>query len=126
MKANVNLDASVGQSAQAEPSAPSTRLAKLTGIGSVVVALLASQHHLLHMLILLLTLGMAGMSGMNGMAGYPPFVREGMLVMSVAMVGVTVWQMRRWRDNRAMLALGGVSIALTLGLIVWSLSQFGW
>ena len=120
MKANVNLDA------PSKSSTPSTRIAKLTGIGSVVVALLASQHHLLHMLILLLTLGMAGMSGMNGMAGYPPFVREGMLVMSVAMVGVTAWQMRTWRHNRAMLALGGVSIALTLGLIVWSLTQYGW
>jgi hypothetical protein len=103
-----------------------TRIAKITGVGSVVVALLASQHHLLHMLILLATLGMAGMSGMNGMAGYPPFVREGMLVMSVAMVGVTIWQMRMWRNNRAMLMLGGVSIVLTLGLIVWSITQYGW
>jgi len=77
------------------------------------------------MLILLATLGMAGMSGMNGMAGYPPFVRQGMLLMSVVMVGVTIWQMRAWRKNRAMLALGGISIALTLGLIVWSISQYG-
>lgn len=119
MKANVKLD---GASEQAEQP---TRLAKLTGVGSVVVALLASQHHLLHMLILLATLGMAGMSGMNGMAGYPPFVRQGMLLMSVVMVGVTIWQMRAWRNNRAMMALGGVSIVLTLGLIVWSIAQYG-
>lgn len=117
MKAEVNVE---GQTEQP------TRLAKLTGVGSIVVALLASQHHLLHMLILLATLGMAGMSGMNGMAGYPPFVREGMLVMSVAMVGVTGWQMRTWRNNRSMLMLGAVSIVLTLGLIVWSITQYGW
>lgn len=119
MKANVNLEE---QTAHAEQP---TRLAKITGIGSVVVALLASQHHLLHMLILMLTLGMAGMSGMNSMAGYPPFVRQGMLLMSVAMVGVTIWQMRAWRNNRLMMLLGGVSIALTLGLIAWSISQYG-
>lgn len=116
MKANVKVDEQAGQS---------TRLAKITGVGSVVVALLASQHHLLHMLILMLTLGMAGMSGMNSMAGYPPFVRQGMLLMSVVMVGVTIWQMRTWRNNRAMVVLGGVSIVLTLGLILWSISQYG-
>lgn len=120
MKANVKLDEQTGQAAQP------TRLAKITGIGSVVIALLASQHHLLHMLILALTLGMAGMSGMNSMAGYPPFVRQGMLVMSAVMVGVTIWQMRAWRNNRSMVVLGGVSIVLTLGLIVWSITQYGW
>jgi hypothetical protein len=102
----------------------STRLAKFTGIGSVVVALLASQHHLLHMLILLVTLGTAGMSGMS-MAGYPPFVRQGMLAMAVVMVGVTIWQMRAWRKNRLMLVLGAVSIALTLGLITLSVATYG-
>ena len=121
MKAEVNVDGQVEERTE-QP----TRLAKLTGVGSIVVALLASQHHLLHMLILLATLGMAGMSGMNGMAGCPPFVREGMLVMSVAMVGVTGWQMRTWRNNRSMLMLGAVSIVLTLGLIVWSITQYGW
>lgn len=112
MKANVTQD---GQS---------TRMAKITGVGSVVVALLASQHHLLHMLILLLTLGAAGMSGMN-MTGYPPFVRQGMLLMSVVMVGVTIRQMRAGKNNRLLVVLGGVSIALTLGLIVWSIAQYG-
>ncbi|HZC06291.1 MAG TPA: hypothetical protein VE338_11700 [Ktedonobacterales bacterium] len=119
MKANIKLDEAPAHAEQ------STRLAKITGVGSVVVALLASQHHLLHMVILLVTLGMAGMSGMGGMAGYPPLVREGMLLMSVVMVGVTIWQMRAWRNNPSMLILGSVSIALTLGLIVWSISQYG-
>ncbi len=62
---------------------------------------------------------------MNGMAEYPPFVRQGMLLMSVVMVGVTIWQMRTWKNNRSMVVLGGVSIALTFGLIVWSISQYG-
>ncbi len=110
MKANAKVDGS------------STRLAKITAVGSVVLALLASQHHLLHMLILLLTLGAAGMSSMSG---YPPFVRQGMLVLSAAMVGVTIWQMRTWRNNRSMVVLAGVSIALTLGLIVWSITHYG-
>lgn len=122
MKANVKLDRPAGQS---------TRLAKITGVGSIVVALLASQHHLLHMLILLATLGAAGMSGMSGMTGmtgmtgYPPFVRQGMLLMSMVMVGVTIWQMRSRRSNRPLVVLGGASIALTLGLLVWSVTQYG-
>jgi hypothetical protein len=116
VKAHVKLDGQAGQS---------TRLAKITGVGSVVVALLASQHHLLHMLILLATLGAAGMSGMTGMTGYPPLVRQGMLLMSVVMVGVTIWQMRTWKSNRPMIVFGVVSITLTLGLIVWSITQYG-
>jgi hypothetical protein len=97
------------------------RLAQITAVGSVIVAFLASQHHLIHMLILLVTFGTAGMSFMSAF----PLLRRGMVLMSLVMVGVTLWQMWHWRRNRSMAILGGISVALTLGLILWSVTQFG-
>lgn len=98
-----------------------SRKAQLTAIGSVVVAFLASQHHLIHLLILLVTFGSAGMSAMGAF----PLLRRGMLLMSLLMVGVTIWQMWRWKRFRAMNVLGAMSVVLTLGLVIWSISQFG-
>jgi hypothetical protein len=98
-----------------------SRKAHLAAVGSVLVAFLASQHHLIHMLILLVTFGSAGMSVMSAF----PLLRRGMLLMALLMVGVTLWQMWRSRRNRSMAVLGGISVALTLGLILWSLAQLG-
>ncbi len=102
------------------PEHPS-RKTHLIAVGSVIVAFLASQHHLIHMLILLFTFGTAGMSEIRTF----PLLRRGMLLMALVMVGVTLWQMWRWRRKRSMAVLGGVSVALTLGLILWSVAQFG-
>ena len=93
----------------------------MTAVGSIIVAFLASQHHLLHMLILLITFGSAGMSFMSAF----PLLRRGMLLMSLVMVGVTLWLIWRGRDHRSMMIFGGVSVALTFGLTLWSIAQFG-
>jgi hypothetical protein len=98
-----------------------SRKAQLVAVGSVIVAFLASQHHLIHMLILLVTFGSAGMSFMSVF----PLLRRGMLLMSLVMVGVTLWQVWRWKRKRSMVILGGVSVALTLFLLLWSVAQFG-
>jgi hypothetical protein len=98
-----------------------TRLAQVMAAGSVMVAFLASQHHLLHMLIFLVTFGTAGVSFMSAF----PLLRRGMVLMSLVMVGVTLWQMWRWRCKRSMAVFGGISVALTLSLIMWSIAQFG-
>ena len=100
---------------------PPRHLTQITAVGSILVAFLASQHHLIHMLILLIPFGSAGMSFMSAF----PLLRRGMLLMSLVMVGVTLWQMWRGRDHRSMMVLGGVSVALTVGLILWSVAQFG-
>lgn len=98
-----------------------SRKAQVTAVGSVIVAFLASQHHLIHMLILLVTFGTAGMSFMSAF----PLLRRAMVLMSLLMMGVTLWQMWRWRRKRLMTVFGGISVALTLGLIIWSVAQFG-
>lgn len=41
------------------------------------------------------------------------------------MVGVVAYQMRNPKQPMAMLVMGGVSVLLTLGLVVWSVMQFG-
>ncbi len=97
-----------------------SRKAQLAAIGSVIVAFLASQHHLIHMLILLVTFGTAGMSFMSAF----PLLRRGMMLMSLVMMGITFWQVWHWRQNRSMVVLGGISVALTLGLLLWSIAQF--
>lgn len=97
-----------------------TRKAPLAAVGAVVAAL-ASQHHLIHQFILLAGLGSAGMSVMSTV----PLFRRGMLLMSLIMGGITLWQMWRWRRNRSMVVLGGISVLLTCGLLLWSILQFG-
>ncbi|GHO94658.1 hypothetical protein KSF_047060 [Reticulibacter mediterranei] len=98
--------------------APPSRKAPLAAVGSVIAAFLAGQHHLIHMLILMMTFGSAGMSAL-------PLLRRGMMLMSLVMVSVTLWQMWRYRRTRTMTMLGGISVALTLGLLLWSIAQFG-
>jgi hypothetical protein len=93
----------------------------VASIGSIALAFLASQHHNLHMLLLTVGIGGAGMSFMTMF----PLVRRVMLLMSLAMVGVIVYQVRDPKRPNSMRIMGGVSILLTLGLLIWSVMQFG-
>jgi 1,4-dihydroxy-2-naphthoate octaprenyltransferase len=94
--------------------------AGLASLGAVVLAFLASQHHTLHMLLFSLGMGSAGMSFL----AIFPTIRRVMLLISLAMVGVIFYQVRDPRRPTAMRLLGGVSILLTLGLLIWSVIQF--
>ena len=98
----------------------STRRERLTSVGSVIVAFLASQHHSLHMLVML---GLGG-AGMSFMTAYP-MLRRVMLIVALAMAGVTTYLLIRHRPPLAQRALNLISIVLTLGLLIWSISQFG-
>ena len=94
----------------------------LWSIASVVVAFLASQHHTLHMLLLTVGVGGAGASFLTMF----PTVRRLMLLLSLVMVGVTLYQHWRHRPPLAVRALGLVSAALTFGLLAWSIGTYGW
>lgn len=93
----------------------------LTSVGAVVLAFLASQHHNLHMLLFAIGIGGAGTSFMTVV----PLVRRVMLLMSLVMVGMVVYQVRDPKRPISMRIMGGVSILLTLGLLIWSVMQFG-
>jgi len=93
----------------------------LASAGAVVLAFLASQHHNLHMLLFAIGIGGAGTSFMTMV----PLVRRVMLLMSLVMVGVVVYQVRDARRPIRMRVMGGISILLTLGLLIWSVMQFG-
>ena len=97
-----------------------TRRERLASFGSVIVAFLASQHHSLHML-LMLGLGGAGMSVMTT----DPTVRRVMLLLSLVMAGVTAYLLVRHRPPLTRRIVNLLSIVLTLGLLIWSVSQFG-
>ena len=108
----------------AETTATTARGARgtLWSVASVVVAFLASQHHTLHMLLLTVGVGGAG----AGFLTLFPTVRRLMLLLSLVMVGVTVYQHWRHRPPPAVRALGPLSAALTFGLLAWSLGTYGW
>ena len=93
----------------------------VASIGSIALAFLASQHHTLHMLLFTLGMGSAGMSFMTMF----PVVRRVMLLMSLAMLGVIGYQVRDQKRPIPMRIMGGVSMLLTLGLLIWSVMQFG-
>lgn len=93
----------------------------VTSVASAVLATIASQHHLLHMLLLGVGVGGAGAGFMTAF----PLLRRGMLLMSLAMTGWTVYQLRRRQRPPAMRLLGGLSAVLSLGLVIWSVIQSG-
>jgi hypothetical protein len=94
---------------------------RLPAIFAVLLAFLASQHHTIMMSLLAFGLTDAAMSFMTA----APAVRDGMLGMSLVMIGVVGWQIKDSRRPRSMRVTGAVSIAATLGLMAWSLMHFG-
>jgi hypothetical protein len=94
---------------------------RAASIGAVALAFLASQHHNLHMLLLAFGMGEAAMRFMTAV----PLVRDAMLVMSLAMVGVIAYQIRDSRRPKSTRVMGVISILVTLGLLAWSVARFG-
>lgn len=94
---------------------------RVLSIGAMLLAFLASQHHSLHMLLLMAGLGGASVSLMTAV----PIIRRVMLVMSLVMVVVMAHQMRDAKRPKSVRVMNAVSIAVTLGLIAWSVMQFG-
>jgi hypothetical protein len=94
---------------------------RVLSIGAVVLAFVAGQHHTLHMLLLASGLGGASATLMTAI----PLVRRAMLVMALVMVVVMGYQMRTAERPKSMRLMHAVSIVVTLGLVAWSVSQFG-
>ncbi|MDA1000708.1 MAG: hypothetical protein O2807_09395 [bacterium] len=97
------------------------RFSSIGSIGAVLLAFLGSQHHTLHMLLLAAGLGGAGTSLMTAF----PLLRRAMLLMSLVIAGVLAYRMRDAGCPRSMRILNGVSILLTIGIVAWSVAQFG-
>lgn len=93
----------------------------ITSFGAIFLAFLATQHHNLHMLLFAIGIGGAGMSFMTMF----PVIRQIMLLMSLAMVGLMVYRARDSRRPTSMRIVNVVSVLVTLGLVTWSVSQFG-
>ena len=93
----------------------------VTSGGSVALAFLASQHHNLHMLLFVLGLSSAAsMSFLNA----SPFLRRGMLLMSLLMIGFTLYNSIRHKQAVIIRTMSALSIPISLGLIVWTIYQF--
>lgn len=73
--------------------------------------------------MLLITAGI-GSAGMSFMTMFP-MVRRVMLLMSLAIVGVIVYQVLDSKRSTSMRIMGGVSILPTPGVLIWSVLQFG-
>lgn len=104
-----------------EESEKTTRKGKIAPFGAVLIAFLATQHHNLHMLLIAIGIGGAGMSFMTMF----PMVRRIMILMSLAMVGLMVYRALDSRRTTSMRITNVVSVVLTVGLVGWSVYQFG-
>lgn len=93
----------------------------VVSLAAVILSFLATQHHNLHMLLFAIGISSAGMSLMTIF----PVIRHIMLLMSLAMVGLMVYRARDAKRSTSMRVVNVVSVALTLGLMGWSVSQFG-
>ena len=98
------------------------RVSTWGSLAGMLIAFLASQHHLLHMIMLTIGFGSAGMTGMM-MSGT---VRRSMLVLSLGMVGVALWRVRQPGRPRHVRLLSSASAVATLGLAAYSVFQYGW
>ena len=90
-------------------------------IGAMLLAFIASQHHALHMLLIAAGLGGASMSTVTAF----PWLRRAMIAMSLVMVVVMAYQMRRPERPKSIRVMNAVSIVVTLGFVAWSIVQFG-
>jgi len=104
-----------------EESKKTARKGKIAPFGAVLLAFLATQHHNLHMLLFAIGIGGAGMSFMTMF----PMVRRIMILMSLAMVGLMVYRALDSRRPNSMRIANVFSVVLTLGLVGWSVYQFG-
>lgn len=93
----------------------------VSSVGSMLLAFLASQHHMLHMLLITAGVGGAGMGFMTMF----PVIRRSMLILSVLMTCWTLYSLQRQRRPKVMRLVGGLSAAVSIGLVVWSVYQFG-
>ena len=94
---------------------------RFLSIGAIVLAFLASQHHMLHMLLLAVGVGGASASLMTAI----PLFRRVMLAMTLVMVVVMGYRMGDSNRPKSMRLLNAVSIVVSLGLVAWSIAQFG-
>lgn len=94
---------------------------RVASIGAVALAFLASQHHNFMMLLVAFGLGEAAMRFMT----VAPVVRNVMLGMSLAMVGVIAYRIRDSGRPRSARVMGAISILATLALSAWSIARFG-
>ncbi|HXI18285.1 MAG TPA: hypothetical protein VNM48_18120 [Chloroflexota bacterium] len=86
-----------------------------------LMALLASQHHLVHMVVIGAATGSAGMSLM---AAYPS-LRRMMLAISLILASLGLLRIWRSRSTFAAWLATGLSTVLTVALAAWSVGQFG-
>ena len=94
---------------------------RVLSIGAMVLAFVASQHHALHMLLFAAGVGGASATLLTAV----PLVRRAMLVMALVMVVVMIYQMRNAKRPKSVRLMNAVSIVVTLGLVAWSVMQFG-
>jgi hypothetical protein len=72
---------------------------------------------------MLLMLGLGG-TGTSLMSTYPT-IRRAMLSVALAMAGVTAYRLVRHQPPLGQRVVNVISIFVTLGLLIWSISQFG-
>jgi len=92
----------------------------LSPAGSVVLAVLAKQHHNIHVGLLALGLGTAGLSFLAS----PP-VRFALYLLTQAALAITAVQVRRHWRSRPLRFAGIASAFITVALLAWSLGQGG-
>jgi hypothetical protein len=93
----------------------------VAAIGPVALAFLASQHHALHMLLLTVGLGTAGVSFLT----MYPAIRRSMLIVSLVVAAALAFYATRPGRTRAVRMTQMLSVAATLILVGWSVSEYG-
>jgi hypothetical protein len=102
----------------------SNKTTTLAPIASLLLSFLASSHHWLHMGILFV---LGGSTGMMHMMSSLIWVRRLMLIMSLAMMLVSLFRMYKHRCRNTWIIGLNVGAALfTLSFITYTLIEFGW
>lgn len=107
------------------PSAQNPRNASTvaSSISSVLLSIIASSHHWLHMGLLFLLGGSAGMVSMSDILR----IRRFMIAATVLTALFTLYRLLKHKHMPVWTkAISVLSIAVSLGFVVYTLTQFGW
>lgn len=97
-----------------------------TSIGSLVLSFLASSHHWIHMVILLAMGGSMSMA-MGGTMPAVVWFRRLMILFTVITVGYSIYRLLRHKNmDRRIVGFTVASSVISVGLVIFTLIQFGW
>jgi hypothetical protein len=101
---------------------------RMVAVGSPLLSVLANLHPLMAALMKgMLLMGAAGMMGIETISARQdsPWIRRSLLLVALLTASFTLYHLLSRKHTRRMLLFRGISLLFTAGMIIWSITIFG-